>query len=63
MSLGLRLEREAGAEAEFVVYAGGWVDVGLVAPGGDQVVQEYVELEAGGDLGALLDRVVDHLVG
>jgi hypothetical protein len=43
MSLGLRLEGEAGAEAEFMVYAGGWVDVGLVAPGGDQVVQEYVE--------------------
>jgi hypothetical protein len=62
MSLGLRLEGEAGAQAEFVVYAGGWVDVGFVEPGGDHVEQEYVELEAGGELGAQLDRVVDHLV-
>jgi hypothetical protein len=65
MSLGLRLEGAERAEAEIVLYAGGWADVLVAASGSEpeQVSQEYVELEAADEFGKLLDRVVTRMVG
>ena len=62
MSLGVRVSGEDPyTEAEFVLYAGGWVDVDYVAAGADAVVSEHVELGDVEQFGAILDRVVAKL--
>lgn len=62
MSVGLRVDRETPyAEAVFVLYAGGWVDVDYVAAGSDAVVSEHVELDDVEQFRAVLDSVVAHL--
>lgn len=58
MSLGLRLETAEGAEAEVVLYAGGWADVLVAAPPCYEIEPEYVELEAVDEFDELLDRIV-----
>ena len=59
-SLGLRVYGQAG-EAEFVLYAGGWVDVDAVH-GMEEPVSEYVELDEVEAFGSVLDRVIASLV-
>jgi hypothetical protein len=61
MSLGLMLRRADGAEAEVVLYAGGWADVATFQPEAGDVWQDYVELDSADEFGALLDRVVARL--
>jgi hypothetical protein len=63
MSLGLRIEGGAPAEAEIILYAGGWADVNLVAASSAEVESEYIELETPEEFGPLLDRVVLRLLG
>ena len=58
MSLGVRIERGAAAEAELVVYAGGWADLMLYGIGDEDVLGEYVELETADEVGPLVDRAV-----
>jgi hypothetical protein len=60
MSLGLHLLGDT-SEAQFVVYAGGWVDVEYVAAVSGEVVTEHVELENAYDLAGLLDAVAANL--
>lgn len=60
MSLGVRVHGNTG-KAEFVLYAGGWADVGVIHPGIDEPTAEYVELDDVEELGPLLDRVVELL--
>ncbi|GAA0552930.1 hypothetical protein GCM10010172_39310 [Paractinoplanes ferrugineus] len=62
MSLGLRLQGQA-SEAQFVLYAGGWVDVDYVPVASDEVITEYVELNDVHDFAALVDRVAARLTG
>jgi hypothetical protein len=57
MSLGVRVHGDAG-EAEFVLYAGGWVDVVVIHPGIEEPTAEYVELDDVEEFGPVLDRVV-----
>jgi hypothetical protein len=62
MSVGVRVGREAPyAEAVFVLYAGGWVDVDYVAAGSDAVVSEHVELDDVEQFRVVLDRVIARL--
>ncbi|MGC4805290.1 hypothetical protein [Micromonospora sp. DT233] len=62
MSVGVRVGRENPyAEAVFVLYAGGWVDVDHVAAGSDTVLSERVELDDVEQFRAVLDRVVAQL--
>jgi hypothetical protein len=64
MSVGVRVTREKPfAEAQFVLYAGGWADADYAADGYEEVVSEYVELDDAAQLGDVLDRVVAKLLG
>ncbi|HZA79548.1 MAG TPA: hypothetical protein VE623_24490 [Acidimicrobiales bacterium] len=62
MSLGVRIERGAAAEAELVVYAGGWADLMLYGIRDEDVLGEYVELETADEVGPLVDRAVARLL-
>jgi hypothetical protein len=46
------------AEAQLVIYAGGWADAEWLAPGRGQVEAEYVELDTSDEIGPLLDRII-----
>jgi hypothetical protein len=60
MSLGIRLAKKDGSEAEVVLYAGGWADF-IVWIGDDaNLSQTYEELDGPDQFGDLLDR---HLSG
>jgi hypothetical protein len=61
-SLRVHLERGQGAEAEVVLYAGGWADVGLLTPSMTLGQEEYHELDDVDEFGALLDNVVSRLL-
>lgn len=61
-SLGLRLHGGAG-QAEFVLYAGGWVDIDRFPAGTDEMISEYVELDDIETFGVLLDRITIDLTG
>jgi hypothetical protein len=62
-SVGVRISREQPyAEAQFVLYAAGWADVDVAAVGDDLVASEYVKIDDADTFGALLDRVVAHLL-
>jgi hypothetical protein len=60
-SLGIRIVGSHGAEAEFVLYVGGWADAAYLPSGGEEVVQEHVEVDSVAEFSALLDRVVQLL--
>jgi hypothetical protein len=62
MSVGVRIERGATAEAELIVYAGGWADLMLYGVSDEDVVGEYLEIDAGHEVGALVDRAVARLM-
>ena len=62
MSLGLHVEGSGAAEAEVVLYAGGWADVAVVASSSTEPHQEYVELDDADEFGELLDRMVSRMV-
>jgi hypothetical protein len=61
MSVGVRL-RVGEAEAEVVVYAGGWADAGYLPAGQQEVIREYVELDHADEVGPLLDRIAAALI-
>jgi hypothetical protein len=61
-SLGVRVRRDGDAEAEFVLYAGGWADAAWLQSRGSEPGEEHVELESADDFGRLLDRVVAKLL-
>jgi hypothetical protein len=62
MSLQLRVRDGGGSEAEFTLYAGGWVDVWVALSAMGEPSPEYVELETADEFGPLLDRVLAPLI-
>lgn len=63
MSVGIRVRRSDGAEGEFVLYAGGWADFGVLLPGEDpEVIESYVEIDSADEFGSIVDRHFARLV-
>jgi hypothetical protein len=62
MSVGVRF-RVGEAEAEVVLYAGGWADAEYVPAGQQEVICEHVEVDHADEVGPLLDRIVAALTG
>lgn len=61
MSLGVALDRPDGAEAEVVVYAGGWADFTTWVPG-HEPVQTYQEIDDPAGFATCLDSSLAPLV-
>src|SRR4051812_42500516 len=61
MSVGLIMRRAPTAEAEFVVYAGGWADVASMIESDQAPVNSYVELETAEQFLPILDGLVQRL--
>jgi hypothetical protein len=57
MSVGVRL-RMGKAEAEVVLYAGGWADAEYLPASQQEVICEYVEVDHADEVGPLLNRIV-----
>lgn len=62
MSLGFRLDRDDGAEAEVVAYAGGWADFSTWMPGYEPVQASH-EIDHAKQFADRLDEALKTLIG
>lgn len=60
LSLGVHIHGD-DAEAQIVLYAGGWADADYYTASIDEMIAEYVELEDADEFGPLLDRIAARL--